>query len=117
MNVTKVDLIILNNATFQASVELKEADIPIDLSGYTFYMQCKPSYQSSTIYFELSSQVNGGITVDPTQGKFTINIPASETSTFTFLDGVYDVVAVKTDGTQLRAMEGDVFIDFGTTKV
>ena len=61
MNVTKVDLVILNNATFQASVELKEDEIPIDLTGYTLYLQCRPSYQSSTIYFDLSSLPNQGI--------------------------------------------------------
>lgn len=115
MNVTKVDLVILNNATFQASVELKESEIPIDLTGYTFYMHCKPSYQSSTIYFDLSSLPNGGIVVDPTAGKFTITIPASQTATFEFKDAVYDLVAQKADGTQLRAMEGNVFIDFGAT--
>jgi hypothetical protein len=53
--------------------------------------------------------------IDPTHGKFTLNIPASQTATFEFLDAVYDVVAVKSDGTQLRAMEGKVFIDFGAT--
>ena len=115
MNITKVDLVILNNATFQASIELKEDDIPIDLTGYTMYMHCRPSYQSSTIYFELHSNTNGGIVIDPTHGKFTLNIPASQTATFEFLDAVYDVVAVKADGTQLRAMEGKVFIDFGAT--
>jgi len=117
MNVTKVDLVILNNATFQASVELKEEEIPIDLTGYTLYLQCRPSYQSSTIYFELDSNPNGGIDVDPAKGKFTLNIPASQTSSFEFLDGVYDVVAQKSDGTQLRAMEGNVYVDFGSTKI
>lgn len=115
MNVTKVDLVIMNNATFQASVELKEEEIPIDLTGYTLYMHCRPSHQSSTTYFELHSGLNGGIVVDATAGKFTLNIPASQTATFNFLDAVYDVVAVKSDGTQLRAMEGGVFIDFGAT--
>ena len=117
MNVTKVDLVILNNATFQASVELKEDEIPIDLTGYSMYLQCRPSYQSSTIYFELSSHPNGGIVIDPTNGKFTISIAASETADFTFHDAVYDVVAQKADGTQLRAMEGNVFIDFGATHI
>ena len=115
MNVTKVDLVILNNANFQASVELKESEIPIDLTGFSMQMHCKPSHQSSTIYFELSSNPNGGIIIDPTNGKFTLHIPASVTSTFTFHDGVYDVVATKSDGTQLRAMEGNVYIDFGST--
>ena len=117
MNVTKVDLVILNNASFQASVELKEEEIPIDLSGYSMYMQCRPSYQSSTVYFELSSLPNQGIVIDAANGKFTLSIPASLTSTFTFHDAVYDVVAKKADGTQLRAMEGDVFIDFGATQI
>ena len=117
MNVTKVDLVILNNANFQASVELKESDIPIDLTGYSMYMQCKPSYQSSTVYFHLTSSANDGITIDPTNGKFSLFIPASVTATFTFHDGVYDVVAIKPDGTQLRAMEGSVFVDFGVTQI
>ena len=117
MNITKVDFVILNNASFEASVELKESELPIDLTGFTFYMQCRPSYQSSTVYFEVSSNPNGGITVDPTHGKFTISLPIALTSTFTWKDGVYDVVAKKSDGTQLRALEGSVFIDFGTTQV
>ena len=117
MNVTKADLVILNNATFQASVELKTDSTPIDLTGYTFYMQCRPSYQSSTVYFELDSSTIGGIVVDAINGKFTINISASQTETFNWLDAVYDVVAVKTDGTRVRAMEGMVFIDFGTTQI
>ncbi len=117
MNVSKVDIVILNNASFQAKVELKEDDIPIDLTGYSFHMQCRPSVQSSTVYFELSSMTNGGITVDPTHGLLTINLSASETETFSWLDGVYDLVAVKADGTQLRALEGNVFINFGATQV
>ena len=117
MNVTKVDLVIMNNASFQASVELKESEIPIDLSGYTMYLHCRPSYQSSTIYFELSSLPNQGIVIDAANGKFTLNISASQTSTFTFYDAVYDVVAKKADGTQLRAMEGNVYIDFGATQI
>ena len=52
MNITKVDFVILNNASFEASVELKESELPIDLTGFTFYMQCRPSYQSSTVYFK-----------------------------------------------------------------
>ena len=117
MNVTKVDLVILNNASFQASVELKEEDIPIDLSSYEMYMQCRPSYQSSTIYFELTSQPNGGIFIDAANCKFTMTISASETATFEFKDAVYDLVAKKADGTQLRAMEGNVYIDFGATQI
>lgn len=117
MNVTKVDLVILNNASFQASVELKEDDIPINLSGYDMYMQCRPSYQSSTIYFELTSQPNGGIVIDAANGKFTMAIAASDTATFEFKDAVYDLVAKKSDGTQLRAMEGNVYIDFGATQI
>jgi hypothetical protein len=117
MNVTKADLVILNNANFQATVELKEDSLPIDLTGYTFHMQCRPSHRSSAIYFELSSNPNEGIVIDPTHGKFTISISASMTETFTWLDGVYDVIAVKADGTQLRAMEGSVFIDFGSTQI
>lgn len=117
MNVTKVDLVILNNASFQASVEFKEEDVPIDLTGYTMHLQCRPSHQSSTIYFSLSSAPNDGILIDPKNGKFTISISASDTSSFSFLDAVYDVVAVKPDGTQLRAMEGNVYIDFGATQI
>lgn len=117
MNITKADLVILNNSTFQASIEFKEDSIPIDLTGYTFHMQCRPGVQSSVVYFELSSATGGGITTDPTHGIININISASETETFKWLDGVYDIVAIKPDGTRLRAMEGSVFIDFGSTLI
>lgn len=115
MNVTNVDLVIMNNSAFQASVEFKEEEIPLDLTGYTFRMQCRPSHRSSTVYFELDSSSNGGIVVTPSVGRIQLNIPASVTATFDFLDGVYDVVGEKS-GTVIRAMEGNVYVNFGVTR-
>ena len=119
MNITTVDFVILNNASFKASVEFKEDDIPIDISPYTFYLQCRPGYQSSTVYFQLDSVTpTGGITTDPTAGLVTIEIPYSLTSTFTWHDAVYDMIARDpVNGTQLRVLEGRVYINFGATIV
>ena len=119
MNITTVDLVILNNASFKAAVEFKENDIPIDITPYDFYMQCRPGYQSSHIYFSLDSiSPTGGITTDPSHGLITIEVPYSLTSTFTWHDAVYDVVAKdRTTGIQLRALEGRVYINFGTTLI
>ena len=114
--VTNVDLVILNNASFKATVELKEGDQPLDLSGYSLKMQCRPGLRSSTTYFELTSDPNGGIEVTPLEGKFVMSMPASTTSTFEFLDGVYDVISVDATGNTKRLIEGNVYMDFGATR-
>jgi hypothetical protein len=115
--VTNIDLVILNNAAFKATVELSEGETPLDLSGYSLKMQCRPGVRSSTTYFELSSEADGGIVVTPFEGKFEMSMPASTTSTFEFLDGVYDVIATDSDGKTKRLIEGNVYIDFGATRI
>jgi hypothetical protein len=80
----------INSLAFKPYVSggIVEYNTPVDLTGYTAKMQIRPNVDSSTLIYEMTTS-NGGITIDNTNKKITLFIPATVTSTFNFTTAVY----------------------------
>lgn len=67
-----------------------EFNAPVDLTSYSARMQIRESVDSTTIIHSATTE-NGGITLDNTNKRITINIPASATTQFNFSVAVYSL--------------------------
>jgi hypothetical protein len=84
---------------------------PVDLTGYTANLQIRPFNLSSTILYDASADlVLGG-----TSGTITLTIDATDTATFTWLTGVYDLIVTNSAGVVTRLLEGKVTVSPGVT--
>lgn len=78
--------------------------VAVDLTGYTARMQIRPKIVDPTVICSLTTE-NGGIVIsDPVNGKFSINISATDTAAFEFKNAVYDIELVI--GSNVRRLFG-----------
>jgi hypothetical protein len=91
-------------ATFKPALIYKVDNSPVNLTGYTARMQVRESHTSDEIIISLST--NSGITIDGPNGQIEILISASETSTFTDGDHVYDLEIISAGGEVYRLLQG-----------
>lgn len=115
-----INLCILQGATYAKQFtwfgpvfifgQLQEG--PINLTGYTAILQIRPFVLSSTVLYDASSNlVLGG-----TAGTILLTIPASTTETFTWWNGVYDLVLTSSDGSySTRLFQGKVRVSPGVS--
>jgi len=85
--------------------------LPVDLTGYTPTLQILPYPLATTILYDASSNITLG---GPT-GIITIDIPASATATFTWWNGVYDLLLTDAAGTVTRLTQGNVNVSPGVS--
>lgn len=111
------DLKIDQFATFTTAFkwQTKSSGQPVNLTGYTAAMQIRRTPDSATALVSISSPSNG-ITIDPLNGKVTIEIPYTTTSTLTPGKYVYDLVLTNTASKKKRLVEGVVVVDAGVTR-
>ena len=84
---------------------------PVDLTGYTANLQIRQYALSPTIIYDASPNlVLGGIT-----GTITLVIPATTTQTFTWWNGVYDLLMTDSSGNAYRLLQGTVTVSPGVT--
>lgn len=94
----------------------KDADgVPVDLTGYTARMQVRPSVSSDEVYLDASS-VNGKLQLVPLEGKVTLVLSATETGSFTWRRGRYDMELVDADGIVTRLLFGVIEISREVTR-
>lgn len=67
-----------------------EYNAPVDLATYSARMQIRESVDSTTIIHSATTE-NGGITLDNTNKRITITIPAAATTQFNFSVAVYSL--------------------------
>lgn len=92
-------------------------DAPINLTGRTIRMQIRRSKDSSTTYIDFDSDLKGGITKVNATGEFTVTIPVVETSTFDFVEAVYEIDSVVSlTGAVEPILEGRVIMDQGVIR-
>lgn len=84
---------------------------PVDLTGYTAAMQIRAYPLSSTILFDAS----GDLVLGGTAGTITLSIAASVTETFTWWNGVYDLLLTSPAGVVTRLLQGSVTVSPGVT--
>lgn len=77
----------------------------VDITGYTAAMQFRQWYGGPLIYDASSDLVLGGI-----GGTITLTIPPGVTSTFTWFQGVYDLLLTSSQGVATRLLAGNVSI-------
>ena len=86
----------------------------VDVTGYTAAMSVKYSPTSVSTIVSLTSS-NGRITVGTTDGKFTLNLSAAETTALAPGDYVYDLEVTAPGGTVTRLLEGGFTVYEGVT--
>jgi hypothetical protein len=84
---------------------------PVDLTGYTAALQIRPFELSTTILFDASSD----IVLGGTAGTISLSIPATDTATFTWWVGVYDLLMTDSSGIATRLLQGSVTVTPGVT--
>lgn len=111
------DLIINQGADFLISFQYLEDDAvtPVDLTGYTARMQIRPNANSTTVYFDGTTE-NGRIVITPAEGVVSVNIPNSETTDMNFMYGAYDLEIVSDGGVVTRLVQGKVVLSKEVTK-
>ena len=77
------------------------------MTGWTARMQIRPEVGSETVIAELTTE-NGGITIDPPEGKINLYLSDVETSAFSFESAVYDIELVDQSGNVYRDIEGKI---------
>lgn len=103
-------LTIDQGASFELSfLFADENNIPLNLTGYTARMQLRTSYTAPTPAIELTTE-NNRIVFTPLEGKMTLSLPASVTTTIAPRNYVYDVELISPTGFVTRAVEGDAIV-------
>lgn len=78
-----VNINIYEGATFSQTFQWKTGDpaIPVDLTGYTGIMHIRAAIEDETTLLSLTTAL-GGIIIEtpPADGKYTIFIPAADTT-------------------------------------
>jgi hypothetical protein len=82
----------------------------VDITGYTAAMQFRTYYGGSLLYDASSNITLGGVL-----GTITLIIPATTTETFTWYQGVYDLLMTSSQGIVTRLLAGNVSVSQGVT--
>ncbi len=102
----RVDIEIYEGATFRQSFQWKhgvaEEAEAVDLTGFTAKMHIRESMESETALLELDSEGGGAVINDPpTDGKYSVYIPAADTAGLCAdherIGAVYDILLIKDD--------------------
>ena len=89
--------------------------VPVDLTGYTARMQIRSSPLSPNVILELTTE-NGRIVVDGLLGKVTLILDNVTTAGLTFKKAVYDIELIDPAGKIPPFIQGNVTLDFETTR-
>lgn len=94
-------------ATFRRELIWREASgDPVDLTGYTARMTCRPYLGADEVWFTLSSTSDGIDLLDRVNGKFALEMTATDTAELTPGTGVYDLELESSMGDVTRLMQG-----------
>lgn len=113
----RLKLCIDQGATFRRKLVWKTGDPaqPVNLNGYSARMQIRASLTSPTVLHELTTG-NGGITLGGVSGEVDLHIPASVTTAFDWVAGVYDLEMIAPNGDVRRLIEGAVQVSREVTR-
>ena len=107
MSTGKCNFTIKQGSTFRKPFQWIAGGSPVDMTGWTARMQIRPEVDSEIVIAELTTE-NGGITIEPLEGKINLYLSDVETSTFSFEDAVYDIELVDQSGNVYRDIEGKI---------
>lgn len=98
--------------TFQLT---DDADVPLDLTGYTARMQARTTVNSSEVQLEASLAL-GNAEVDGPTGTVKLQFSAAQTAAIKASKLVYDVELTPADGKTVRVMEGSITVSKEVTR-
>lgn len=112
LNLTRIE----KGATYRHIIEWKNPDnTPKDLRGCTAKMHIREFVESLSPILILSTE-NGGISIDPSNGKIALFIHQSNTIGLTQESGVYDLEIYHKNGDVTRLIEGSIGISNEVTR-
>lgn len=100
------DIVIKQGATLRFTVTYKIDGVPVDMTGFSARMQLRPAYDSKLLVANLTSDEDGGLTIDAEEGRVNVLIPAEKTANITTPEGVYDLEVVNPSGEVIRLLPG-----------
>jgi hypothetical protein len=83
----------------------------VNLTGYTASLQIRAFALAPTVLYDAS----GDIALGTINGAIALTIPATDTETFTWWQGVYDLILTSAGGQVTRLLSGNVSISPGVT--
>jgi hypothetical protein len=87
--------------------------LPVNLTGFTAAMQIRPFVLSPTVLYDAGAA--GDLVLGGEFGTITLTIPATDTETFTWPNGVYDLLLTSAGGQVTRLISGSVTVSPGVT--
>ena len=106
MGTVKLDIVVRQGATFELTVQARNADGTVkDLTGYTGRMQIRPYVDSTDVL--LDAVVSGTITITSAQGIVAVSVPANITAAMDWSSGVYDLEVFSSAANVIRLVEGN----------
>ena len=105
---------VYQGSTFSLAPQWKIDGEYVNVTGYSANMVVRNSPTSSTSIITLSSN-NGRIVIGTTNGKFTLNITAGDTTALAAGQYVYDLEVTDTAGIVTRLLEGGFTVYEGVT--
>ena len=119
MQPASVDLMIYKGATFSKQFQWKTGDVPtpVILTGCTARMQVRKTVNDTTILDTLTTE-NGKLVInDDLTGKFQINLTATQTEQYKFINAAYDLEIVFPTGEPVyRVLSGCFSVDPEVTR-
>jgi len=104
------------NTTFRFTVEYKDdSAVPISLVGASAKMQVRDTKGGSKLAFTLNSQPSGGITIDGSLGKLTIQMSPAQTNKLFYPKSSYDIMLTDSNGTKTKLVEGFITLSRSVT--
>lgn len=112
----KLDILILQGATFRRVIRLTSGTTPIDLSGATARMHIRQTIADETPLIELNDGNGRAVITDAAGGEITLMIEDEDTTALDFVAGVYDLEIAYSGGTVDRVLEGKVKLSREVTR-
>jgi hypothetical protein len=98
---------IKQGATWRFTFRLRDNGVARDLSGWTARMQVRERHSAQAPLLSLTSGAGGGMTIEPSLGRVSIVVSASQTESLPApLAAVYDIEVESPAGEVDRVLEG-----------
>lgn len=104
------NITINQHSDFIRSFEIREDDVILDLTDYTFAGSLKQNYHATTgVDFTT-------VVTDAGAGILTVSLTDTTTADMTPGDWVYDIIMVAPNGNRTRLFQGRAFVEQGVTE-
>lgn len=103
------NITINQNADFRRSFQVKENNVILNITGYTFSGRLKSSFNDNA-YVDFTTSIT-----DAAAGTFTVDLADTVTATMKPGTWVYDIIMADTATTKTRLLNGNAFVRQGVT--